>query len=229
MERSSAQWLISRSCTPPSHSGKPGSFFRSTRTQHAAKLSSRPLSGGTKRGAWMYVCRVSTCSSCASPRMFSQMPSTASAALIALIERYLSTPQRATHSSTSEGIMPSCGSWQPAQKAAFACGTEKRTRWKEPSAISISTSEKSSSLSSASTHGSISIVSLPPDAISHHWLRSSRRFCSVSWTTGSTSVVVLNSAALSRRASLRICAISSARQSGRGESASVLKAFDSRA
>mmetsp|Transcript_32770 Transcript_32770/g.74069 ORF Transcript_32770/g.74069 Transcript_32770/m.74069 type:complete len:245 (-) Transcript_32770:599-1333(-) len=136
-------------------------------------------------------------------------------------------PQRATISSSSGGAMPALGSAQEAQKAAFACGTEKRQRCIEPSAASTWMSEKRRRPSRCSSHILMSIASLPPEVISHHVERASLRLSSTSTTFGSTIAVFLNSAALLRRALGRMnCWIIESKQSGSGESALALKLSD---
>ena len=75
------------------------------RTSHSLCASGEtPFGGaaaGVKRSAVMYVAAVMTCSSLRSPRMLAIIADTFSPVLICSTARYLSTPQRATHSSSS--------------------------------------------------------------------------------------------------------------------------------
>mmetsp|Transcript_77748 Transcript_77748/g.154468 ORF Transcript_77748/g.154468 Transcript_77748/m.154468 type:complete len:309 (+) Transcript_77748:372-1298(+) len=180
----------------------------------AAGLAGTGFGGGA--GAPPVASRT-TCSSSASPSRFRMKPATAAPTPSGVTPLYLATPQRAATSRSSSGTIPLSGSAQLEQKAAFACGIEKRHRCSAPAPSVMAMSLKSSAFSSSLIHGSSSSVSVPPEASSHQSSSRCLSMASVDCTSGATSVVVRNSAALSRRASGRILSLSSAvRQPGRG-------------
>jgi hypothetical protein len=197
-----------------------------------------PLGGaaaGVKRSALMYVAAVMTCSSFRSPRMLAIIADTFSPVLICSTARYLSTPQRAMHSSSSSKSRVVSSTAPPPSfcaltKAALHCGTDRRHLNSVPTRSSPTMSEPCVHVNVPMTLSacSVEIHCVMPTfwfsssgMVANHACRRGRPSASAACTSGICIVLARNSPASSRCALGRMFSLSArSRHCGTGSSES---------